>query len=81
MFLGVEQCAVLLKSNKLNNVKCDELHHFVCKMDISHNSFQSNLSLSDHLSIMDKEIQELKVNLSKVDAKIKTIETSTQADD
>ena len=50
--------------NKLSDVYCNSRKMFICKMGAVRNGFLSQLNLADHLYNLEKDIVDLKVNMT-----------------
>ena len=77
--IGIERCAVQLTSGKINNVKCDALFKYVCKMESSLDNSRDSLSLSDHLHQVEKNIRSLKSNVTNNAEKLQAVENNLAA--
>ena len=51
-------------TEKLNDAGCSRQMLFICKMEAKKNGFDRNLKLSDHLYNVEKDIIDLKMNLT-----------------
>ena len=75
--LGGEHCAKIDKKSKLmNDSKCSKKFLFVCEMDSSEEGFVPVLTLGDHLGNIEKEIKQLKVNITDMNEVVKSLQTS-----
>eukprot|EP00092_Neocalanus_flemingeri_P012622 GFUD01013604.1.p1 GENE.GFUD01013604.1~~GFUD01013604.1.p1 ORF type:complete len:435 (+),score=106.74 GFUD01013604.1:103-1407(+) len=72
--IGGEHCAMINKSAKLKDSKCSKKFLFVCKMGSSEDGFQSVLTLGDHLGNMEKDIRDLKVNITNVNKMVENLQ-------
>ena len=63
---GGEHCAMINKSRKMNDALCSKKFLFVCEMPTSENGFVPVLTLGDHLTNIDKDIQIIKANLTEM---------------
>ena len=68
------------KSTKLNDSKCSKKLLFVCKMDSYKEGFQHTLTLGDHLENIEKDILDLKMNITNVREMVENLPT-TQSED
>ena len=50
--------------SKLSDVYCNSRKMFICKMGSVRNGFLSQLNLADHLSNLERDIVDLKVNMT-----------------
>ena len=78
---GGEHCAMINKSAKLNDSKCSKKYLFVCKMKSSVNGFQTVLTLGDHLENIEKQMRDLKMNMTHVNNLIQNLRTTPTQED
>lgn len=71
-----EHCAFFYKS-KMNDVKCTRQYLFVCKMRAKKNEFKNRLKLSDHLYNIEKDLIDVKMNLSLLSDEVNKSTAST----
>ena len=64
------------KKRMLNDSKCSKNFLFVCEMASSEEGFVHVLTLGDHLGNIEKEIKELKVNITDMSEVVKSLQTS-----
>ena len=64
---------------KLEDVYCNSRKMFICKMASVRNGFLNQLSLADHLYNLEKDIVDLKINMTllREDLKQTTSESTT----
>jgi len=73
---GGEHCAMFNKS-KFNDARCVTQMMFVCKMGEKKHGFKNEMKLSDHLYSIEKNILDLKVNLTLLEKLMRTEKSST----
>ena len=61
----------------MNDTKCKRQNLFVCKMRAKKNEFRNKLKLSDHLYNIEKDLIDVKLNLSLLGDEIYKSTTST----
>ena len=76
--LGGQHCAMInkMRSRMMIDSKCSKKFLFVCEMASSEEGFVPVLTLGDHLENIEKEIQELKVNIRDMNEVVKSLQTS-----
>ena len=74
--LGGEHCAMINKMRMMNDSKCSKKFLFVCEMASSEGGFVPVLRLVDNLENIEKEIRELKVNITDMNEVVKSLQTS-----
>ena len=67
----------MFNKSKFNDARCLTQMMFVCKMSEKKNGFKNQMKLSDHLYNIEKNIIDLKVNLTLLERLMRTEETST----
>ena len=67
----------MFNKSKFNDARCVTQMMFVCKMSKKKNGFKNQMKLSDHLYSIEKNIIDLKVNLTLLEKLMRTKETST----
>ena len=68
----------MFHKDKLYDVNCNRRNLFICKMSSKPNGFKNEMKLSDHLYNIEKDIIDIKLNLTLVSDKLKETKTSTQ---
>ena len=71
-----EHCA-MFHNEKLNDVNCNRQLMFVCKMKSRKDGFKNELKLSDHLYNIEKDIIDVKMNLTILNEILQNTTTST----
>ena len=69
----------MFHDKKLVDVNCNSSKMFICKMPSVRNGFLNQLNLADHLHNLEKDIVDLKINLTllREDLKETTSESTT----
>ena len=67
----------MFHDSKLNDVYCNSRKMFICKMTAVRNGFLSQLKLADHLYNLEKDIVDLKINITLLREDLK--QTSTES--
>ena len=65
----------MFNKSKFSDVRCIAQMMFVCKMRSRKNGFKNEMRLSDHLYNIEKNILDLKLNITLIQ---KLIQTSTE---
>lgn len=69
----------MFHKDKLYDVNCNRRNMFICKMPSKPNGFKNELKLSDHLYNIEKDIIDIKLNLTLINEKLVESKTSTQS--
>ena len=67
----------MFHDRKLNDVYCNKKKMVICKMAAVKNGFLNKLKLADHLHNLEKDVIDLKINITLLQQELKETTTDT----
>ena len=67
----------MFHNEKLNDVHCNRKNMFICKMPSKKDGFKNEMKLSDHLYNIEKDVMDIKMNLTLLNESVQQMNNTT----
>ena len=67
----------MFHNEKLNDAWCNGKNMFICKMSSKKDGFKNEMKLSDHLFNIEKDVMEIKMNMTLLNEAVQQLNTTS----